>query len=341
MTKRFALTISRGTSAGSENLLVQVEHGGITGLGEMSPVSIGDGCEDSEGAEANILQWSEHLHETAPWEMQKVEAVLNEVGGCRSGRAALDMALYDWLGRRAGMPIYQMLGGDVSRIVPSSLTIGINPPDVARERVREIMARLQPKTLKIKLGSPAGLDADQAMFAAVREETPEGVALRVDANGGWTVEGSRFMITWLAQRGVEYVEQPLPKGQEEDLPAVHRGSPIPLFADESCRIAADVPKLAGKVDGINLKLMKAGGIREGLRVIHAARAHGLLIMMGCMSESSLAIAASVHLSPFADYLDLDSHLNLLPDPFTGLAWESGRVLPGTKPGLGVERTAIG
>jgi len=200
------------------------------------------------------------------------------------------------------------------------------------------MARLSPKALKIKLGSPEGLEADRAMFAVVREMTPPGVALRVDANGGWTVAGAQEMLRWLAERGVEYVEQPLPRGQEADLPTVHRNAPLPIFADESCRTAADVPKLADRVDGINLKLMKAGGIREGLRVIHTARAHGLTVMMGCMSESSLAIAASAHLSPFADYLDLDSHLNLLPDPFTGLTWADGRVLPDTTPGLGVRRT---
>jgi L-alanine-DL-glutamate epimerase-like enolase superfamily enzyme len=143
------------------------------------------------------------------------------------------------------------------------------------------------------------------------------------------------MIRWLAKRGVEFVEQPLALGQEADLPAVFRRSPLPIFADESCRVSGDIPKLAGRVHGINLKLMKSGGIREGLRVIHSARAHGLKVMMGCMSESSLAIAASAHISAFADYLDLDSHLNLMPDPFTGLTLDSGRVLPGNMPGLSI------
>jgi len=159
--------------------------------------------------------------------------------------------------------------------------------------------------------------------------------VRVDANGGWTVENALKMISWLAEYGVEFVEQPLILGQEEDLPYLFRESRLAIFADESCRFASDVPKLADRVHGINLKLMKCGGIHEGLRVIHAARAHGLKVMMGCMSESSLAIAASVHMSAFADHLDLDSHLNLNPDPFHGLTIENGRVLPGSLPGLGI------
>ncbi len=337
LNKRYPLTISRGTSAGSDNLLVEVTHDGIMGRGEFAPYSLGDGgAENAASARADLEHWREELAEIAPWEMQRAESVL-DTGNSRAARAALEMALHDWMGRRIGLPVYQLLGGDLSRIVPTSVTIGINLPDVVRERVPELLERTGARSLKIKLGSPNGLEADQAMFSVVRESTPPGIALRVDANGGWSVEGARRMLRWLAERGVEYVEQPLPLGQEADLPAVHKDAPLPLFADESCRTAADVPLLAGCVDGVNLKLMKAGGIREGLRVIHAARAHGLKVMMGCMSESSLAIAASAHLSPFADYLDLDSHLNLLPDPFTGLRWTEGRVLPGDGPGLGVTR----
>lgn len=340
LTKRYPLTISRGTTTGSENLLVEVTHDGLTGLGEMAPFHIGEGvAEDAASARADIERWAGALSELAPWEMQRVEAVLDAASVGSGARAALDAALHDWLGKRTGLPVYRLLGGDPARIAPTSVTVGINPPEVVRDRIPELMARLDPKALKIKLGSPEGPEADRAMFSVVREVTPPGVTLRVDANGGWTVAGAREMLRWLAERGVEYVEQPLPRGQEADLPAVHRDAPLPLFADESVRTASDVPRLVDRMDGINLKLMKAGGLREGLRVIHTARAHGLKVMMGCMSESSLAIAASVHLSPFADYLDLDSHLNLLPDPFAGLRWVEGRVLPGAQPGLGVARSA--
>ncbi len=333
--KRYPLTISRGTSAESTNLLVQVEHDGIVGMGEMAPVSIGYDPEDDETGRADFVRWNTFLEPRAPWEMQRIEERLNDVGGGRAARAALDMALYDWLGKRAGLPVYQLLGADRRAIVPTSVTIGINPPEVLRRRVPEILTRLGARALKIKLGSPDGIEADREMFSAVKESAPKGVALRVDANGGWDVAAAKLMIRWLAKRGVEFVEQPLALGQEADLPAVFRRSPLPIFADESCRVSGDIPKLAGRVHGINLKLMKSGGIREGLRVIHSARAHGLKVMMGCMSESSLAIAASAHISAFADYLDLDSHLNLMPDPFTGLTLDSGRVLPGNMPGLSI------
>jgi L-alanine-DL-glutamate epimerase-like enolase superfamily enzyme len=338
LTKRYPLTISRGTSAGSDNLLVEVTHEGITGLGEMAPVNIGYGSETAEEMRPVIESWAGPLADLAPWEMQRVEHRLGPVEGHGSARAALDFALHDWLGRRAGMPVYALLGADPSRIVPTSVTVGINPPEIVRERVPELLTRVRPWELKIKLGSPDGPEADRAMFEVVRALTPAAVGLRVDANGGWSVETAVAMCAWLAERGVGYVEQPLPVGQESELAAVRAASPIPLFADESCRAASDVPKLAGAVDGINLKLMKAGGIREGLKLIHTARAHGLKVMMGCMSESSLAIAASAHLSPLADFLDLDSHLNLLPDPCCGLRWEDGRVLPSAEPGLGVRLT---
>lgn len=338
LNKRYPLTISRGTSAGSDNLLVEVTHGGVTGIGEMAPVNIGHGEETAAGMTPVIEEWSEGLVDLAPWEMQRVEQILGPIGAFGAARAALDMALYDWLGKRAGLPVYALVGADPARIVATSITVGINPPEIVRERVPELLTRLQPRELKVKLGSPAGVEADKAMFDAVRELTPPSVGLRVDANGGWSVDAAVLMVKWLAERRVGYIEQPLPVGQESDLAAVRCKSPIPIFADESCRFASDIPKLAGNVDGINLKLMKSGGIREGLRVIHTARAHGLMVMMGCMSESSLAIAASVHLSPLADFLDLDSHLNLFPDPCCGLTWEYGRALPSNAPGLGVRLT---
>lgn len=337
LTKRYSLTISRGTSAGSENLLVEVEHEGIIGFGEMAPVSIGYGEETADGASAELDGLAELLADMAPWEMQRIEAIVGDTVGS-AARCGLDTALHDWLGKRTGMPVYALLGLERERIVPTSITVGINPPEIVRERIPELMARLNPRALKVKLGSPAGIEADREMIAVVKEAVPAGVSIRVDANGGWTVDSARDMIRWLAERGVEYVEQPLPVGQEEDLPSLCYDSPLLIFADESCRVAADVPRLAGRVHGVNLKLMKAGGIREGLRLIHTARAHGLQVMMGCMSESSLAIAASAHLSPLADHLDLDSHLNLLPDPAEGLLWLGGRVLPGDGPGLDVRLT---
>lgn len=337
VTKRHALTISRGTSAASNNVLVAVTQDGVTGLGEFSPVGQCTPPENATTATAQLTALAELLKDVSPWEMQKVETLADETATGRAALCALDMALYDWVGKRTNTPVWKLLGGDPSRIVPTSVTVGILPPAEAADRVREWLSWYPDvRSLKIKLGSPAGIDADQAMFAAVQEATPDGIPLRVDANGGWkTVQDARAMMTWLAGRGVEYVEQPFAKGCEDDLPALFAGRPCPIFADESCAVASDVTRLADRVDGVNLKLLKAGGIRAGLRLIHTARAHGLQVMMGCMSESSLAIAASVAISPYADHLDLDSQLNLSPDPFSGLVWSEGRVLPSDAPGLGV------
>ena len=335
LVKRQPLTISRGTSARSENLLVTVTHEGVTGWGEFAPVGHNDPPEDAETAESQFYWAALHLFHNSPWDFHSAELLCWGMGLAAFG--AFSSALYDWQGKRVGLPVWRLLGGNLPHIRSTSVTVGILSPEAARERTREWLTDFAPRSLKIKLGSPAGIEADQAMFAAVREATPDSVSLRVDANGGWqTIEDARAMMIWLAEWGVEYVEQPLAQGREDDLPALFAGRPLPIFVDESCRVPSDVPKLMDRVDGVNLKLLKAGGIRAGLRLIDTARACNLKVMIGCFSESSLSIAAGVALSPFADYLDLDSHLNLNPDPFTGLAWSEGRVLPSDAPGLGVE-----
>jgi len=334
LVKRHPLAISRGTTARTRSLLVRVEQDGVEGWGEAAPVSIGWGSEDADSSARDLQRWAPLLEDCAPWEMQRVEARVDSSPGGRAARAALEMALHDWLGRRTGLPVWRLLGADLDRVPSTSLTVGILSPGEAARRARELQAA-GARCLKIKMGSPKGIAADRAMLAAVRQAVGPDMALRVDANGGWCVRGCRRMIPWLAEQGVELVEQPLPAGQEARLREIGTDSPVPLFVDESCRTAEDAARLASLVHGVNLKLMKAGGIREGLRLIHTARAHGLRVMIGCMSESSLGISAAAALGAFADFLDLDSHLNLAPDPFCGLRWEEGRVLPSLDPGLGV------
>jgi muconate cycloisomerase len=248
--------------------------------------------------------------------------------------AALDIAYWDLLAKRAGMPLYRMLGLP-RRGVPTSVTIGINAPEVTRERVPKILGATGAKCLKIKLGSPEGRDHDRAHFEAAAEAArPFGAKLRVDANGGWTVDEAIDMNRWLADRGVDYVEQPLPEGQEDDLPRVFEHRPLPILVDESVRFAPDVLKVHDCVDGINLKLMKCGGITEALRIVATAKAAGLATMIGCMSESSVAIAAGASIGALFDYIDLDSHLNLNPDPAEGAPICDGVVLPNDVPGHG-------
>ena len=349
VAKRHPLTISRGTSAGSENLLVTVEHEGVTGIGEMAPTTGGPIAETAQAAQSILERWTPLLADTTPWDMQRIETLLNAQKGEHAALCALDCALHDWQGKRLHTPVWKLLGLDMRRIPPTSLTVGINPPDIVRERVPEILARTNARFLKVKLGSPAGIEADQASFAAAQEaanaflasaQIQEPLGWRVDANGGWNLDDARAMLSWLAERGVEFVEQPLLRGQEADLPALHHNAPLPLYVDESVRQARDIPPLANAVDGVNLKLMKCGGLREALRIIHTARAHGLRVMIGCMSETSLAITAAAHLGPLVDALDLDSHLNLNPDPFVGATYADGRVIPNDAPGLGVHPVNI-
>jgi L-alanine-DL-glutamate epimerase-like enolase superfamily enzyme len=337
LQKRHALTISRGTTSTSNNLLVLVEQDGVTGYGEFAPVSQVSPPETALTARAQLEAVAPFLADYSPWEFQKIERLADEREMGRAAFCGLELALHDWLGKRWQVPAYRLLGADRARIVPTSVTVGINPPDVVRERTAEWIADFSPKSLKIKLGSPQGIEHDRAIFAAVKETAPTGVSLRVDANGGWAnAQTALEMMRWLQQNGVEYVEQPLAKGQEDEMRAVFNERPLPIYLDESIGTAHDVARFADRTDGINLKLMKSGGIREGLRVIHTARAHGLGVMMGCMSESALAIAGSVAISSYADYLDLDSHLNLLDAPFDGLLWENGCVLPASDgAGLGV------
>jgi L-alanine-DL-glutamate epimerase-like enolase superfamily enzyme len=192
--------------------------------------------------------------------------------------------------------------------------------------------------LKIKLGSPEGIAADQEMLLAIREEAPQ-AELSVDANGGWSLDEAVKMCDWLASQGVRHVEQPLAAGQEEQLPKLYSLSPLPIFVDESCFTSRDIPSLADRVHGINIKLMKSGGLTEAMRMVHTARACGLQVMFGCYSDSTLANTAAAQLSPLADYLDLDSHLNLVDDPFRGATVQDGCLMPNELPGLGVQHHA--
>jgi L-alanine-DL-glutamate epimerase-like enolase superfamily enzyme len=335
VNKRFPLTISRGTTAQTVNVWARIEADGIEGWGEASPFGIGDFRQSTEQILEHLARARPLLEPLHPLERARVEQTLREAGIGSAARAAIDLALWDWLGKRTGLALWQMLGLSREAVAPTSVTIGINPPEVAQQCTRDWLELTHARALKIKLGNPAGIEADQAMFEAIRQVAPQGVALRVDANGGWSLQDALTMCRWLAARGVEYVEQPLPRGAEDDLPHLHRESPLPIFVDESCFDSRDVVRLADRVHGVNIKLMKCGGLSEALRMVHTARALGLQVMYGCYSDSSLAITAASQIAPLADHLDLDSHLNLLDDPFIGAELHDGKVIPTRAPGLGV------
>ena len=331
LRKRFPLAISRGVSVGNDNLFVAVSRDRITGWGEMAP-GIGQGAPDTASGQAALAEFfCDGLTELGVTEIYDRGRQSN-IPTC--ALAALDVALWDWSARKANLPLYRLLGMGKPR-TPTSITIGISPPEVVRERVPLLLDGSGIRALKVKLGSTEGIEADQAMFAQVRESIRDyPVSLRVDANGGWNVKQARAMMKWLAAREVEYVEQPLAEGQESELPALFKNRPLPIFLDESCRFADDLPKWAHTVDGVNIKLMKCGGISGALRIIDAARTFALKTMIGCMSESSMAISAAAAISGAVDYVDLDSHLNLDPDPCVGAQLIDGIITPSDAPGHG-------
>jgi L-alanine-DL-glutamate epimerase-like enolase superfamily enzyme len=334
--KRVPLTISRGTTAQSTNLWFKLSAEGVEGWGEAAPFSIGTHQQPLEMLMADVAQLKPVLEPYHPLDRQAIETAVAALSLHSATRAALDVALWDWCGKATGQPIWRLLGLDLDRIQPTSVTVGISSPEAAQQRSQDWLQQTSARVLKIKLGSPAGISADQAMFQALYSRIPADISLSVDANGGWNLPDAMVMADWLSDRRVTHLEQPLPVSQNADLAQLKQQSPLPIFVDESCFNSQDIPRLADFVDGINIKLMKAGGLTEALRMIHTARACGLQIMFGCYSDSSLANGAMAQLSPLADYLDLDSHLNLRDDPFTGLTLVNGRLLPSTNPGLGLD-----
>ncbi|MBD1823394.1 dipeptide epimerase [Cyanobacteria bacterium FACHB-DQ100] len=340
--KRFALKISRGTTAQTTNVWIKIEQDGIEGWGEASPFSIGEQPQTTEIIARSLQAIAPLFKAIHPLERQRIDQLLTQSKLPSAARAAIDLALHDWLGKSANLPLWKLWGLERDRIVPTSVTIGINTPEGAKQRVKDWLGQgtiespwQDIQALKVKLGSPEGIAADQAMFEAVREAAPNINQISVDANGGWTVETALKMAHWLNDRNVTYIEQPLAKGQEAELPKLFNLSPLPIFVDESCFDSRSIPALSDRVHGINIKLMKSGGLSEALRMIYVAKAHNLKVMFGCYSDSSLLNSAIAQLSPLADYLDLDSHLNLIDDPFVGASFQNGRVIPSDRSGLGV------
>ena len=248
--------------------------------------------------------------------------------GNPAARAALSAALHDLVGKRLGVPVYRLWGLDAAKAPRSTFTIGIDTAEKMRAKVLEAA---EYPILKIKLGT----ERDGEILRTVRDATDR--EIRVDANCGWTVKQAIGMLPVLREFGVTVLEQPLPPHELEGLAEITRRADIPVIADESCRTAADIPPLVGKVDGINIKLAKCGSLREAIRMVAVARAHGLLVMVGCMIESSIGITAAAHFTPLVDIVDLDGAALLANDPFVGAGIGGGQVTLPDGPGLGLGR----
>ena len=323
---RHPFTIARGSRTQQANVLVEIEDGSDIGYGEAAPS--GRYGEDQE----SVLKFLGRVDLVAfkdPFQLEDILSFVDVLApGNESAKAAIDIALHDLIGKKLKIPLWKLWGLNPDKTPVTSFTIGIDTPEIIEEKIREAQ---EFPVLKVKVGVPE----DEEIIRTIRKFTDK--PLRVDANEGWkSKELARDKILWLENQGVELVEQPLPAQDIEGIAWLRNHIHVPIIADESIRTLHDLPELRGVYDGINIKLMKCGGVRQALKMIHAARAMSLKIMLGCMIESSVAIAAAAHISPLVDYADLDGNLLITNEPFTGLKQTSGKIILPSEPGLGIK-----
>jgi len=319
---RTTFRIAHGASDRRDNVLVRLDEG----LGEAAAVAYHG--ETPAGIMAYLAAVGD-IWEDDPCLLEDVWARLP--AGSAAARAAIDIALHDVWGKRLGQPLYRLFGLNPARAPLTSFTIAMAAPEAMAEQAREAGLPIY----KIKVGGAQ----DVAAVAAIRAVSP--ARLRVDANAGWTREQAAALIPQLASYDLELVEQPLPVGDIEGLRWLKAlGLGLPIFADESIKTAWDVAAHAGAVDGVVIKLMKTGGIREALRAIHTAHALGMQVMLSCMVESSVGVTAAAHLAPLCELADLDGPLLVRNDPFTGVTYDGARLCLPDLPGIGVQKALV-
>lgn len=321
--------ISRHVQYTAANVLARITHEGVTGIGEAAP---SEHYGENRGTVLAALELLADELGDDPFAIEETLAHINHVLALNpSAKAALDMALYDLVGKQLNVPVYKLLGLSAARTPLTSFTIGIDTPEVMAQKALD--ARDYP-ILKIKVGTKN----DVANLKAIREVSR--AVIRVDANTAWTPKEAIRAINELAEFNIEFVEQPVAPSDLAGLKYVREHTPLPIITDESSITVEDIPRVAECTDGINIKLMKCGGISHALKMIHVARAHNLKIMLGCMIESSLAITAAAHLTPLIDYADLDGHLLVDDDPYVGVKVEQGKLILPDGPGLGVVERSV-
>lgn len=305
-----------------------IDRDGVEGWGEAAPQPYYGESADTVAAVMPRYATALEPFEGDAWRLEDAERALEkEIGRNAAARVAVSAALHDLAGKRAGLPVWKLWG--LTPVAPvSSFTIGLDEPELMRERVRE--AASYP-ILKVKVGT----SRDEEVLSLIRDEAPD-KPVRVDANTGWTLKQALSNLPMLEAYRIELLEEPLKADDFAGLRLLRERSSMPIVADESCRIADDIPRLAGCVDGINIKLTKCGSLREAVRMVHVARAHRMQVMLGCMVESTLGIAAATQLAPLVDWVDLDGAALLAEDPFRGPALGADGVLRfNEEPGLGV------
>ena len=317
-------TIARESSDWDDVVQVELAHGGQSGRGEAAPIAR---YEETPASALAFIEEHGALVGDDPFALEQIGARLAETPGEQAAKAALDGALHDLQGKLLGVPVWKLLG--LPRVgPPTSWTIWLGDPDDMARRTERVEGRF--KRLKLKLGGGDGLDVERVRAVRSRTYLP----LQVDVNEWWSLAEALDAIPQLAELGVAYVEQPLPAGADEAEELKAR-STLPIYVDEDCHTLGDVARCGEIAHGINIKLAKSGGIREGIRMAHAARALGLGVMLGCMVESGIGIAAGCVVAPLCDHVDLDGNLLLAEDPCPGVAFVDGVQVPSEEPGLGV------
>jgi L-alanine-DL-glutamate epimerase-like enolase superfamily enzyme len=317
-----AFTISRATSTDAAVVWVELRTNGVSGYGEAAP---DDRYDETPESAAAFLDAAADVLGDDPFALEEIQARLAE----RPGELAANAALHDLCGKLTRLPAWRLLG--LRRAgPPTSWTVWLGDPDDMARRAEDVDPRF--RRLKLKLGGRDGLDVERVR--AVRSATT--LPLMVDVNEYWALEEAIENVRALAELGVEYVEQPLPAGDPGGA-RLKREAALPIYVDEDCRTLADVATCAERAHGVNIKLAKAGGIREAVKMAASARCLGLGVMLGCMLESGLGIAAGAQVASLCDHVDLDGNLLLAEDPWTGVELVEGVQLPAAAPGLGVSR----
>ena len=323
---RHVFTVATYSRTVTPDVQVEIEYEGVVGYGEASmPPYLGETVESVMNflGKVNLGQFSD------PFQLEDILSYVDSLSpGDTAAKAAVDIALHDLAGKLLGAPWHKIWGLNKEKAPSTTFTIGIDKPEVMREKTKECAGRFN--ILKVKLGR----DNDKEMIEAIRSVTELPIA--VDANQGWTDrEHALDMIYWLKEKGIVMIEQPMPKEHLDDIAWITQQSPLPVFADESVQRLKDVAALKGAFTGINIKLMKCTGMREAWKMLTLARALGMRVMVGCMTETSCAVSAAAQFSPLVDFADLDGNLLISNDRFKGVDVVEGRITLNDLPGIGV------